>query len=51
VQRCLNTVDDVANLHGPAMTHLRTGKSAGSSSFEELPRTLHHRAQCEPLYR
>jgi hypothetical protein len=51
VQRCLNTVDDVASLYGPAVTRLRTGKSAGSPNFEELSRTPHHRARCEPLYR
>jgi hypothetical protein len=40
----------VANLCGPVVTRLKTGKSAGSPSFEELPRTLHHRARCRPLY-
>jgi hypothetical protein len=31
-------------------THRRTGKLAGSLSFEELLRTLHLRARCGPLY-
>jgi hypothetical protein len=34
----------VANLFGPVVTRLKTGKSAGSPVFEELPRTSHHRA-------
>jgi hypothetical protein len=51
MQRCLNTVDVVASLYDPAATCLRTGKSAGNLSFEELSRTLHHRAGCGPLYR
>jgi hypothetical protein len=40
----------VVNLCGPMVTCLKTGKSAGSPSFEELPRTSHHRARCGPLY-
>jgi hypothetical protein len=44
VQRCMSIAVAVANLYDPVMTHLRTGKSAGSPSFKELPRTLHHRA-------
>jgi hypothetical protein len=43
VQKCLNIVDDVASLYGPAATRLRTEKSTGSPSFEELPRTPHYR--------
>jgi hypothetical protein len=50
VQRCMSTVVDVINLYGPMMTHLKTGKSVGSLSFEQQPMTSHHRAQCEPLY-
>jgi hypothetical protein len=50
VQRCLSTVDAVTSLYGPVVTRLRIGKSAGSPSFEELPRTPHHRARCGPLY-
>jgi hypothetical protein len=50
VQRYLNTVDVVASLYDPAVTRLRTGKSAGSPSLEELLGTSHLRARCEPLY-
>jgi hypothetical protein len=50
LQRCLSTVVTVASLCGSVVTHLKTEKPAGSASFKELPRTLHHRAQCEPLY-
>jgi hypothetical protein len=50
VQRCLSTIDAVASLYGPATTRLRTGKSAGSPSFEEMPMTPHHKARCGPLY-
>jgi hypothetical protein len=50
VQRRLSIVVAVANLCGPMMTRLMTGKSAGSPSFEELSRTSHHRARCGPLY-
>jgi hypothetical protein len=41
---------DVVNLFGPMATRLKTEKSAGSPSFEELLRTSHHRARCGPLY-
>jgi hypothetical protein len=51
VQRCLSTVVTVANLCGPVATHLKTRKSAGSPSFEELSRSSHHRARYGPLYR
>jgi hypothetical protein len=51
VQRCLSTMDVVPNLCGPVVTRLRTEKSAGSPSFEELSRTSHHRVRCGPLYR
>jgi hypothetical protein len=44
VQRCLSIAVAVTNLCDPVMTHLRTGKSVGSPSFKELPRTSHHRA-------
>jgi hypothetical protein len=50
VQRYLNTVDVVASLYDPAVTRLRTGKSAGSPNLEELLGTSHLRARCEPLY-
>jgi hypothetical protein len=50
MQRCLNTVDVVASLYGPATIHLRTRKSAGSPSFEDLSRTSHLRARCGPMY-
>jgi hypothetical protein len=50
VQICLSTVVAVANLCDPVATHLRTGKLAGNPSFEDLPRTSHHKARCEPLY-
>jgi hypothetical protein len=50
VQRCLSIVVTVVNLCGPMVTHLKTGKSAESPSFEELSRTSHHRAQCGPSY-
>jgi hypothetical protein len=40
----------VVNLCGPMATRLKIGKSAGSPSFEELPRTSHYRARCRPLY-
>jgi hypothetical protein len=40
----------VKNLYGPMATRLKTGKSARSPNFEELSRTSHRRAQCEPLY-
>jgi hypothetical protein len=40
----------VTNLCGPVATHLKTGKSIGSLSCEELSRTSHHRARCRPLY-
>jgi hypothetical protein len=51
VQRWLSTMVAVANLCGTVMTRLKTGKSAGSPSFEELPRTSHLRARYESLYR
>jgi hypothetical protein len=50
VQRCLSTMVIVVNLCGPIATRLKTGKSAGSPSFEELPRTSYHRARCGLLY-
>jgi hypothetical protein len=50
VQRCQSTVVVVTNLCSPMITHLRTGKSTRSPSFEALPRNLHHRARCGPLY-
>jgi hypothetical protein len=50
VERCLNIAVAIANLCGPVATHLRTGKSAESPSYEELLSTSHHRAQCGPLY-
>jgi hypothetical protein len=50
VQKCLSTVVAVVNLCGPVATRLRTGKLVGSPSFEELPRTSHHRAQCGLMY-
>jgi hypothetical protein len=50
VQRRLNTVVVVANSCGPMATRLKTGKSTGSPSFEDLLRTSHHRARCGPLY-
>jgi hypothetical protein len=40
----------IACWYGSAVTHLRTGKSAENSSFEELMRTPHHRARCGPWY-
>jgi hypothetical protein len=51
VQRCLSTVVAVANLCGPMVTCLKTGKSAESQCFEELSRTPHHKARCGTLYR
>jgi hypothetical protein len=51
LQRCLSIVVAVVHLCDPAATRPRTGKSAGSPSFEELPRTSHHRARYRPLYR
>jgi hypothetical protein len=50
VQRCLSIMVAVVNYCGPVATRLKTGKLAGSPSFEELLRTPHHRAQCGPLY-
>jgi hypothetical protein len=50
VERCLSTVVTIANLCDSVVTRLRTGKSARSPSFEELLRTLYHRAQCGHLY-
>jgi hypothetical protein len=50
-QRCLSIMVTVANLCGPMVTHLKTGKLAESPSFEELPMTSHHRARCEPFIR
>jgi hypothetical protein len=50
VQRCLSTMIVVVNSCGQMVTRLKTGKSTRSPSFEELSRTLHHRAQCGPLY-
>jgi hypothetical protein len=50
VQRCLSIVVAVVNLCGPVMTRMKTGKLARSPSFDALPRTLHHRARCSPLY-
>jgi hypothetical protein len=50
VQRCLSTVVAVTNLCDPMVTCLKNGKSVGSLNFEELLRTSHHRARCEPLY-
>jgi hypothetical protein len=40
----------VTNLCGPMVIGLKTRKSAGSLSFEELLRNSHHRARCGPLY-
>jgi hypothetical protein len=51
VQRCLSIAVAVVNLCGLVVTRLRTVKSAGSPSFEVLPRTSHHRARCGSLYR
>jgi ABC-type arginine/histidine transport system permease subunit len=51
VQKCLNIVVVVVNLCGSMATRLKTANSVRSPSFEELPRTLHHRARCGPLYR
>jgi hypothetical protein len=51
VQRCLSIVVVVANLFSSMVTRLKSGKSTGNQSFEELSRTSHHRAQCRPLYR
>jgi hypothetical protein len=50
VQTCLSTVVAVENLCGLVATRLRTGKSVGNPSFEELPRTSHHIAWYGPLY-
>jgi hypothetical protein len=50
VQRCLSTVVAVANLCGPMVIRLKTGKLAGSPSFKELPRTSHHRAMYVMYY-
>jgi hypothetical protein len=50
VQRCLGIVVAVANLCGPIVTCLKTGKSSRSPSFEELPSTSHHRARYSALY-
>jgi hypothetical protein len=50
LQRCLSIAVAVANLCGPAVTRPRTGKSAGSPSLEELPRTSHLRTRCETVY-
>jgi hypothetical protein len=50
VQRCLSTVSTVANLCGSMATRLKIEKSTGSPSFEELPRTLQHRARYGRLY-
>jgi hypothetical protein len=51
VQGYLSTMVAVANLCDPVMTQLKTGKSTGSPSFEELPMTSHHRARCGALDR
>jgi hypothetical protein len=50
VQRCLSTAIAMANLCGPVVTRLKTGKLARSPSFEELSSTSHLRARCGPLY-
>jgi hypothetical protein len=46
----MSIVVAMANLCGPVVTRLKTEKSAGNPSFEELPRTSHHMARCSPLY-
>jgi hypothetical protein len=51
VQRYLSTMVAMANLCGPMVTRLKTGKSARSPSFEKLLRTSHHRARYGSLYR
>jgi hypothetical protein len=50
VQRCPSIVVAVTNLCGLVATRLRTGKSTGSPSFDELPRTSYHRTRYGPLY-
>jgi hypothetical protein len=44
LHRCLSIAVAVANLCGPVVTHLRTGKSTESPSFKEMSMTLHLRA-------
>jgi hypothetical protein len=50
VQRYLSTVVVVINLCDTMAIHLKTGKSAGNPSFDELLMTSHYMARCGPLY-
>jgi hypothetical protein len=47
----MNIAGAVASSCGPVATRLRTEKSVGSSSSEEMLRTSHLRARCGPMYR
>jgi hypothetical protein len=47
VQRCPNIVTATPDGSGPVASP-RTGKRLGSLSYEQHPRTLHHRADVGP---